>query len=200
MAAIPKTRLLRWLIPAGILALLAASYPVWFGLLGAFLVHDQPPFRADLIVVLAGDESGHRILKAAELVREGWAPHALVSGPFCCYGVHESEPAIAFAVRRGCPAEWFIPLPLEADSTREEAQWVRDELARRKVGRFLVVTSNYHTRRARSVYRKLYPEDRFHVVAAPDPFFAPHSWWHTRQGRKQFAIEWLKTVGGWLGM
>ena len=42
----------------------------WLAALGSALVHDDGPAKADLVVVLAGDYYGHRILKAAELVRK----------------------------------------------------------------------------------------------------------------------------------
>ena len=51
------------------------------GWLGEFLVHTETPSHADVIVVLAGDPSGHRILRAAELVKQGYASKVLVSGP-----------------------------------------------------------------------------------------------------------------------
>ena len=32
------------------------------------------------------------------------------------------------------------------------------------------------------------------VVAAPDKFFNPGSWWQSREGRKTAFLEWTKTV------
>ena len=59
-------------------------------------------------MVLAGDFYGHRIVKAGELVRAGYVPAGLVSGPAGIYGMHECDLAIAFIVRQGYPADWFI--------------------------------------------------------------------------------------------
>ncbi len=56
-----------------------------------------------MIVVLAGDFSGNRILAAGDLVRRGFASKALVSGTSGEYGMHESDLAIPFAVRHGYP-------------------------------------------------------------------------------------------------
>ncbi len=61
-----------------------------------------------MIVVLAGDFSGNRILTAGDLVRRGFAPKALVSGPSGEYGLHETDLAIPFAVRHGYPESYFI--------------------------------------------------------------------------------------------
>ncbi len=42
--------------------------------LGGYLVYSEPPQSADIILVLAGDFYGSRVLKAAELAKQGYAP------------------------------------------------------------------------------------------------------------------------------
>jgi uncharacterized SAM-binding protein YcdF (DUF218 family) len=177
-----------------------ATQAIWLRALGDYLVSGQEPFRADMIVVLGGDDRGNRILKGAELLRKGYAPKILVSGPYCCYDQVESDVAIGFAVRRGYPADWFISLPVKGNSTEEEAREVLAELDRRGVRRFLVVTSNYHTRRAARIYGRLVPADRFRVVAARDWAFHPDGWWRDRNARKQAFYEWSKTLANWAGL
>jgi len=108
--------------------------------------------------------------------------------------------AIEFATRRGCPAAWFIPFPIRGNSTVEEAGEIVPELNRLHVARFIIVTSNYHTRRAARVYARLAPRDRFRVVAAPDWAFRPEDWWRSREGRKQCFLEWSKTLANWAGL
>ncbi len=72
------------------------------------------------------------------------------------------------------------------------------ELRRRNVKQFLIVTSNYHTRRAGNEYRKLSTGMEFRVVAASDDYFTADGWWRNREGRKRFLLEWMKTVAGWM--
>jgi uncharacterized SAM-binding protein YcdF (DUF218 family) len=180
--------------------LLAATRTQWLGALGGFLVESEAPMPAEMVVVLAGDQEGHRILRGAELVLQGYAPKVLVSGPPCCYGAWESESAIDFAVRHGYPRDWFIPLPHTAKSTLAEAQVVLPELKRRGVRRFLVVTSDYHSGRAARVYSRFAPRESFRVVAAADPDYNGGAWWFTREGKKQVFVEWAKTVADWLGI
>jgi uncharacterized SAM-binding protein YcdF (DUF218 family) len=198
--AILKSRLFRRLAPAVVVALVILSHPLWLASLGRFLVRADEPFPSDMVVLLAGDGWGYRLRRAADLVREGYAPKVLVSGPAGMYGLHESDLAIPYAIKLGYPAEWFIPLPHQATSTREEARTVLAELARRRVRRFMVVTSNYHSRRAGGLYRGQAPQAEVRVVAALDPQFSPDAWWHSRTGRKLFLMEWQKTVATWLGM
>jgi uncharacterized SAM-binding protein YcdF (DUF218 family) len=177
---------------------------LWLPVLGYALVHDDGPAKADIAVVLAGDYEGHRIEKAAELIREGYVPAALISGPPGFYGGHESDYAIAYAVRQGFPAEWFIALPHSALSTREEARVVLADLRRRNVRSFLLVTSDYHSARARRIFlaaeRAMGGGPAMRTVAAPDEFFRPDSWWRNREGQKALFFEWSKTVASVLGM
>jgi len=183
-----------------LLVLLAATHAWWLSALGRRLVRDEGPAHAEIAVVLAGDFYGNRILRAAELVKQGYVPAVLVSGPHMLYGFYECDLAIPFAVKRGYPESWFIRAPNEALSTRDEATAILADLRRRGVHRFLLVTSDFHTARAARIYRAAAPDLDMRVVAAPDEYFRADSWWHNREGRKIFLVEWLKTVANALGM
>jgi uncharacterized SAM-binding protein YcdF (DUF218 family) len=177
---------------------------VWLPWVGEALVREEGPAKADLAVVLAGDFYGKRIAKAADLINAGYVPAAMVDGPAGIFGNYECDLAIDWAVRQGYPRDRFIPLPMEAHSTREEAVIVLNELARRNTASFLMVTSTYHTARAarvfRSELRKRKSAIAMRVVAAPDQYFQPDSWWRTREGRKIVFIEWSKTVAEAVGL
>ncbi len=168
--------------------------------MGSFLVRSDALVHADVIVVLAGDYAGNRILKAGELVRQGFAPVALVDGPGEAYGLYESDLAIPFAVKHGYPASYFVSFPNEARSTATEADSVIPELRRRKLHRIDIVTSDFHTRRAGNIFRSKAPDLEIHMIAAPDRDFTASGWWKTRDGQKVFATEWMKTVATWLGL
>jgi uncharacterized SAM-binding protein YcdF (DUF218 family) len=183
-----------------LLALAAAAHSWWLAALGRLLVRDEGAAHADIAVVLAGDYYGNRVLRAAELVKQGYVPNVLVSGPHMLYGFYECDLEIPFAVQRGYPESWFIRAPNEALSTREEAGAILADLRRRGVHRFLLVTSDYHTARAARIYRRAAPDLDMRVVAAPDKFFRADGWWRNREGRKIFVVEWMKTVANALGM
>jgi uncharacterized SAM-binding protein YcdF (DUF218 family) len=191
-----------------VLALAVATHAWWLTALGRQLVRDEGPAPADIAVVLAGDFYGNRVLRAAELVKQGYVPKVLVSGPDMLYGFYECDLAIPFAVKRGYPEDWFIREPNEARSTREEAVVVLADLRRRGVHRFLLVTSDFHTARAGRIYthavsehsRAAAPDLTMRVVAAPDKYFRADGWWRSREGQKVFVIEWMKTVANLVGM
>jgi len=188
----------RVLILAAVLLLLLVIFhaPVLTGL-GNFLVKAGPPQKADIIVVLAGDGFGHRIEKAGDLIREGWAPKALIDGPNGNYGLYECDLAIPFAVREGYPESYFIHFENPAHSTQEEAQLVAEKLRSMGVKRVILVTSNFHTRRAEKIFHRAAPDLETFMVAAPDENFQPNTWWKNREARKTFLLEWTKTISEW---
>ena len=183
-----------------LIVLAAATHAWWLAALGRQLVRDDGPAHADIAVVLAGDYYGNRILRAAELVKQGYVPNVLVSGPHLLYGFYECDLEIPFAVKRGYPESWFIREPNEALSTRDEAAAILADLRRRGVHRFLLVTSDFHTARAARIYRAAAPDLDMRVVAAPDRYFQADGWWHNREGRKIFVVEWMKTVANAFGI
>jgi uncharacterized SAM-binding protein YcdF (DUF218 family) len=190
-----------WILFLSLLLLIAISAPWWLRRLGDVLIHDDGPAKADIAIVLAGDQWGNRVLKGAELVREGYVPAVLVSGP-PFYGEHECDAAIRFAVSRGYSRESLIGVPNDSLSTREEARAMLAELRRRGVHNFLLVTSDYHTARSGRIYRVEEGEGgpAFRTVAVPDKFFRRDSWWRTREGLKIVFFEWSKTIATAVGM
>jgi uncharacterized SAM-binding protein YcdF (DUF218 family) len=190
----------KWVAALVLLSAIILSHSLWLAALGGWLVRTDPPARADVALVLAGDESGYRILKAAEMVRQGYTKTVLVSGPEGMYGFNEAELAIPFAVRSGYPPSWFVAAPNRSRSTRQEALAMIDELRKRGVHTCLLVTSDFHTRRAGRIFRAAAPDLDFRVVGALTPLFDRADWWHTREGRKYFFLEWTKTVTGWFGV
>ena len=193
------TRKLVLILAVAILASLFFHAQI-FSALGSYLVHQDQPKHADLALVLAGDATGNRIIRAAELVRQGYVPKVVVSGPSGQYGLYECDLAIPFAVRAGYPESYFIHFEHDAHSTQEEAANAVGELKRLGARHVLLVTSDYHTRRAGRILRAAAPDVEFTVVAAPDLYFSAGGWWHNREGRKTFLVEWEKTVANWFGM
>jgi len=191
----------KWLLALALITAAAgyAGRAIWLRGLGGFLVRAEAPQTAEMAVVLAGDGFGHRILRAAELAAQGYVKQVVVDGPPGNYDANEAELAIRFAMRRGAPGNIFIPLPIRARSTATEAEEVHAELQRRQVTKALIVTSNYHTRRVRSVYDQFRTGPiQYLVVAARDEDFSPHDWWQSRQGRKVVALEYAKLLNWWL--
>jgi uncharacterized SAM-binding protein YcdF (DUF218 family) len=121
------------------------------------------------------------------------------------YGVNEADAGIRYMTDQGYPAQWFTPVHHTATSTRDEARVMLSELQRRGVHSFILVTSNYHTRRARRMYQDVEHErglsgPDFRVVAVNDPIYNPAAWWHSREGCKAAFFEWTKTLTSLVGI
>ena len=136
--------------------------------------------------MLAGDSYGQAYPLCGRSGAAGVRAANVVSGPPVFTTSTSATRRSSSRPRQGYPAEWFLPLPNSALSTREEAVVVLDELQRRDVGSFLLVTSDYHTARAARIYRATMrkrgggPDMR--VVAAPDRWFHADGWWKSRKG------------------
>lgn len=162
--------------------------------LGSYLIHSEAPESADIILVLAGDFYGPRVLKAAELATQGYAPLVLISGTPYQSGM-EGEYAISFLAKQGYPTRLFESFGHHARSTIEEAIALRGELARRHVARVILVTSSFHSRRSSIVFRLFCPGIQFISVPGPDPNYHPDGWWMDNHSRELFYSEWTKIAG-----
>lgn len=170
--------------------------------LGNALVENDGVQKAQAAVVLGGDGNGVRILRAAQLAQAGYVPLVAVDGPKSLLG-HESDADIQYAELHGFPSGLFhaILLAPDIDSTRAEARCVDKYLKSQNIRKILLVTSNYHTRRAAYWFRKEIPGLDVVAIPAADPMFVPDSWWTYREGQKTFVLEWLKTITErWLGI
>lgn len=162
--------------------------------LGAVLVNAGAPQKADIVVVIGGDFKGNRIVKGADLVRQGYAPKVLSSGSGDIYGHFECDLAIGYAVDRGYPPDTFTCLRYPALNTIDEARAVIARLRELGVHKYLLVTSDYHTGRASRIFRREASDLEEHTVSAPDPDWNGGQWWKNREGRKIWFYEMIKTV------
>lgn len=165
---------------------------------GSYLVKTDTPLPADVAIVLGGDETGGRVLTGCRLLKEGLVPKVWTSGELRFYNHSESELSREYAVAHGCPADRVEALHFDVDSTRDEAAYITDAMRKAGIKHFLLITSNYHTRRAGNLFRQYSQGLQFEVVAADQNDFSPTAWWKSRRTRKIFFFEWLKTITVWI--
>jgi uncharacterized SAM-binding protein YcdF (DUF218 family) len=156
-------------------------------------IESDAPRHADAIIVLGDDNlAGQRARRAAGLYHDGWAPVIVASGRFLRPYFSVAELIERDLASDGVPAKAVIAFPERATHTVTEALALRELCRARGWRRVLVVTSNYHTRRARYVFRKLFlPSIEVLVIAAPDDNYNPDAWWQSRAGVKIFFTEAL---------
>ena len=175
-------------------------HPIWLSFLGESLVANQQPFKADTVVVLAGDATGERIGRAVELAKEQWAPLIVISSAGDVFDIPEGELAINWAVRKGALREWFLLLNNKADSTREESVGIAAECQRRGFQKVILVTSDFHTHRAGITLRSVASNLEIRTVASKTAIYDPKNWWKFRQSRKIWLLEFSKTIAEFVRM
>lgn len=167
-----------------------ARYPIMRFLAESWVV-DEPVAHADAIVVLSDDNFyGDRATHAAELFRQGVAPEVVASGRRLRPNAGIGELMEHDLVERGVPKDKIIRLTQDADSTREEAEAVKKLAGEHRWKSVVIVTSNYHTRRTRYIYQKVFPTGiTVSVSSAKDAEFDPERWWEKRKSIKLFVHE-----------
>jgi len=190
----PRGRIRRWATRIG--AVLAAFLLVGVALVatsGGFLVVDYPE-QADLIVVLAG-EMDRRPARGIELLRQGYAPKMLLDVPANAKVFDLQTIDIAQRFVDTLPERRSISIcPIPGLSTKVEARDVATCLRATPARRILLVTADYHTRRALNTFRHEVPEHEFFVAAATDSAQFGGAWWKHREWAKTNFDEWLKSV------
>jgi uncharacterized SAM-binding protein YcdF (DUF218 family) len=160
---------------------------------GGFLVVNNPQ-PGDVIVVLAG-ETDRRPALGLELLSRGYAPRMLLDVPADAKIYQWSMLDLSQQYIQKLPhAESVLVCPISGRSTKAEAQDVLQCLQKLRAHSVLVVTSDYHTRRALSTFQHELLGYQVSVAAASDPQQFGGSWWRHRQWAKLNFDEWLRLV------
>ena len=197
----------RQALAIGVIALaglVAAAVPL-LGAAGRFLVENDPLQHADAIVVLAGSYPD-RIIEAATLYGEGWAPRLILcrepenTGFRKLRSIGVNVPQVfelnrSVAEQMGVPPDAIAVVDRPTTSTYGEAEVVLAEALRRGYRTLVVVTSKYHTSRAARIFRYLADGQVTIVIrAARDDDFQPDRWWRHRLSTRRVVIEYQKLV------
>jgi uncharacterized SAM-binding protein YcdF (DUF218 family) len=163
---------------------------------GELWMVNDPVTQADAIIVLGDDNyAADRAFHAAELYRTGLAPVVVASGRMLRPKISLAEIMAADLESFGVPEASVVKFSHREGNTRGEAEALAGLIAKRGWKRVLVVTSNYHARRARFIFERVLPLTvRVQVSGAHDSEFDPSRWWETRRGQKLFLNELLGYV------
>ena len=186
---------MRFLIKAGLA--FCAIVLILLGLChaGPALVVNQPQ-RSDVILLLAGDVNDTRYWKGIELLRTGYAQTMLVDtrSDIVAFGRPVAELMEDF-IRRSAIDVPVLVCRVTGDSTLEELQSAYAACIKHTaLHSVLLVTSDYHTRRALSIARKIYPQYTWSAAAANSGLLSAPRWWTDREIAKNVFLEWQKVV------
>ncbi len=198
-----RRRALDIVVVVVILAAAALALLLRFG--GEVLVHTDPlPAHADVAVVLDGGDVGlsARTAEGVRLLRQGIVGHLLLSLPPKTYW-GKSVPREAtsyFRKRYGKQVMANMAFCISnADSTIEEEGILEWCLRTAGWSKVIVVTSNYHTRRAGNIWKAALHHSKssiqLWVDGVRDGNFQAHGWWRKRKWAKTWVFEGSKL--GW---
>jgi len=160
---------------------------------GRFLVVDAP-LPSDVIVVLAG-ENDRRPRRALELLQQGFGKRVLIDVPADSTIYTFTQLDLAQKYVQSLPQAAVVSVcPIVGLSTKAETEDVEKCLTRMNAGTVLIVTSEFHTRRALDIFRQELRARTFSVAAAYDSAQFGTHWWTHRQWAKTVVDEWLRLL------
>ncbi|HEY6339547.1 MAG TPA: YdcF family protein [Candidatus Sulfotelmatobacter sp.] len=204
LRARPFLRVLLWLAAAAVGVVLCLLH--W----GAdLLIASAPaPGRVDAAIVLQGSVTAEkvRIAGAIDLLQRGIAGRALLSVPRESYWGQSIPPVARAFLERNYGSDLasrvdFCETSDEVDSTAQEAEVLGSCIRERGWHSVMIVTSDYHTRRAGMLWRKASrhePNVRVWIEGVKDPDFQ-QPWWRHRRSAKVWIMESAKLVWATFG-
>jgi uncharacterized SAM-binding protein YcdF (DUF218 family) len=181
----------------GIGALLAAALVVSlvsFGAAAGRMLVVNAPRSSDVILVLAGETSA-RPARALELLQQGYSHKVILDVPADARIYDFTDLQLARMYVQRLPEAASIKLcPIHGLSTKEEAHDAAQCLAQEGAQSVLIVTSDFHTRRALNIFRHELRGKVFSVAASYDDVQFGTRWWQHRQWAKTGVDEWLRLV------
>jgi len=203
-----KSRKRRWLVPGGIFIVLAGAAATLFLTVGNWLVVEDPLVHADVIVVLSG-RLPERAVEAARVYHAGFADQVWISPPtspvddlkamkisYLGEDFYNEKVLIA----KGVPPDTIRILERADANTEEEVRQIAEVLHSMDLHSAIIVTSKPHTRRVRTIWRKLVGSQPRMIVRYPqdDTYDGAHWWRHTQDGL-DVVRETLGLLNAWVG-
>jgi uncharacterized SAM-binding protein YcdF (DUF218 family) len=192
------------ILTVSLLLLALLLHPIWLPWIGEFLVVADPLQKADALVLLSGDEDP-RVAYGAQLFQQGYA------GWFILTDMHletipESQGVYSARVKlktleQGVPDERILIIPAQVSTTYEEAIRLKEFTVSKGFRSLIVVTSPYHTRRARWLLRDVFSSSGVALVVRPvsNHSYQAEAWWRDSMDRKQTVMEYAKAGAHLLG-
>ena len=158
-----------------------------------FLVVDDPQ-KSDAIVVLAG-ETSVRPAHALQLLRDGMAPRLFLDAEAGDQIYDQPLTEIARRYVTSLPDASHISVcAIQGRSTAAESADVARCLEPLGAHRVLLVTSDYHSRRALTIFSPRLPQSQWSIGAARNPAQFGNAWWTHREWAKATFDEWTKLI------
>ncbi len=163
---------------------------------GRFLYYKDALKPADVIVVLAGEET-ERVEYGVKLFKEGWArkDKIVMSGGPLVWKYTWAALMQEHALSLGIPQNAIL-LADRSRNTVQEAINVREIMSKHGYKSCILVTSPYHSKRSLKIFRKVMG-DKIQIISAPsESWFSFDEWWKRKRDRARVFDEYAKFL--WL--
>ncbi|HVW01337.1 MAG TPA: YdcF family protein, partial [Planctomycetaceae bacterium] len=136
---------------------------------------------------------------AAHLVRDGWAERILITQPVLTSQRFEGQPSEGglterILIHEGVQPTQIVTLPHDVLTTADEAEALAEFLTAHPEATVTVLTSRYHTRRAKLIFGRAldgrFSQCRF--LGTPSDYFDESNWWRTEEGTRAYVLEYVK--------
>jgi uncharacterized SAM-binding protein YcdF (DUF218 family) len=174
---------------------------------GHFLVLEQEPLKADVIVVLNGRDT-ERSLAAVDLYNEGHGDLIVMAQGLRQPGCDEFFQKVGknwnnktFFQRAieamGIPKHSFRLIPADITSTYDEANVTKDFLDTTGYKSILIVTSKWHSKRAYLTFKsvfKMNQDIRISTYVSKYDTFDPDTWWTSENHAELVFGEYVRLI------
>jgi uncharacterized SAM-binding protein YcdF (DUF218 family) len=203
-----KSRKRRWLILGGIFIVIAGAAGALFLTVGRWLMVEDPLVHADVIVVLSG-RIPERAVEAARIYKAGYAEQVWISPPVSPVKelkamnisyLGEDFYNEKILIAQGVSADAIRVLERPDVNTEAEVRQIAEDLHNWEFHSVIIVTSKAHTRRVRTIWRKLNGSEPSLIVryASDDTYDGAHWWRHTKDAL-DVVRETLGLLNAWAG-
>ncbi|MGF1586961.1 MAG: YdcF family protein [Bacteroidales bacterium] len=192
--------------PYGIIFLILAISILILISAGGFLVVEDEPANADIIVVLMGSQ-GERMLQAFDIYEAGYSKRIVMTDTYSpgsdalaergIYLKNSTDLAIEIGIELGINPEDISVIPEIARSTGDEAVAVRRYIeSENNIDTLILVTSDYHSRRSRAIFRRSFSklENPVELIVLPGKYsgFNAGRWYTERESAKRVVMEYTR--------
>ncbi len=199
-----KARATRWFLRFVLAAVVLVLCLLRWG--GQLLISADPlPAHVDAAVVLQGSILGEkaRLAGAMSLLQQGIPSRVLLSVPKESYWGASIPPMARGYLEKNYGSDAasrvdFCETGADVNSTEQEARALDGCIRERGWQSVAVITSDYHTRRAGTIWRRMLKREnsslRLWVHGVNDPEFQPQGWWRKRVYAKTWLLELSKLI------
>lgn len=181
-----------------ILILLVFLHAPILNYIAGALVYKDDIKPSDAIVVLVGDRTGERLMTAIDLFKRGYAGKIVFWGGPIYWKIPYAELYLRQMKESGIKSELAVWSEESLSEFSTEGEALVDIRLLREMGAksFILVTSHYHTARAKTVFAPLANKNgmTMYVYPSEDSTVSIQNWWKDRESAKNILLEIQKTI------